>query len=87
MKPELKKLLILNAPYLLLEQSGKWGAKSKKEYLLDKDGQRIKLKTAHSRAVRLIRLTGTAKRKPKYGGRRGRILQTAILPHRTDRNA
>ncbi|XBX05532.1 MobQ family relaxase [Enterocloster clostridioformis] len=27
-----------------LEQSGEWGAKSKKEYLLDKDGQRIKLK-------------------------------------------
>ena len=27
-----------------LEQSGEWGTKSKKEYLLDKDGQRIKLK-------------------------------------------
>lgn len=36
-----------------LEQSGKWGAKSKKEYLLDKDGQRIKLKngTFKSRKV------------------------------------
>ena len=27
-----------------LEQSGEWGAKSKKEYILDKNGQRIKLK-------------------------------------------
>lgn len=27
-----------------LEQSGEWGAKSKKEYILDKDGQRIQLK-------------------------------------------
>jgi hypothetical protein len=27
-----------------LEQSGEWGAKSKKEYILDKDGQRIKRK-------------------------------------------
>lgn len=27
-----------------LEQSGEWGAKSKKEYILDKDGQRITLK-------------------------------------------
>lgn len=36
-----------------LEQSGEWGAKSKKEYLLDKDGQRIKLKngTFKSRKV------------------------------------
>lgn len=36
-----------------LEQSGEWGAKSKKEYLLDKDGQRIKLKkgTFKSRRV------------------------------------
>ena len=35
------------------EQSGEWGAKSKKEYLLDKDGQRIKLKngTFKSRKV------------------------------------
>lgn len=28
-----------------LEQSGEWGAKSKKEYILDKDGQRVKLKS------------------------------------------
>lgn len=28
-----------------LEQSGEWSAKSKKEYILDKNGQRIKLKT------------------------------------------
>ena len=36
-----------------LEQSGEWGAKSKKEYLLDKDGQRIKRKngTFKSRKV------------------------------------
>ena len=36
-----------------LEQSGEWGAKSKKEYLLDKGGQRIKLKngTFKSRKV------------------------------------
>ena len=36
-----------------LEQSGEWGAKSKKEYLLDEDGQRIKLKngTFKSRKV------------------------------------
>lgn len=36
-----------------LEQSGEWGTKSKKEYLLDKDGQRIKLKngTFKSRKV------------------------------------
>ncbi|NDO45263.1 MobQ family relaxase [Clostridium sp. MD294] len=36
-----------------LEQSGEWGAKSKKEYLLNKDGQRIKLKngTFKSRKV------------------------------------
>ena len=36
-----------------LEQSGEWGAKSKKEYLLDKDGHRIKLKngTFKSRKV------------------------------------
>lgn len=36
-----------------LEQSGGWGAKSKKEYLLDKYGQRIKLKngTFKSRKV------------------------------------
>lgn len=36
-----------------LEQSGVWGAKSKKEYLLDKDGQRIKMKngTFKSRKV------------------------------------
>ena len=27
-----------------LEQSGEWGAKSKKEYILDKNGQRVKLK-------------------------------------------
>lgn len=36
-----------------LEQSGEWGAKSKKEYVLDKDGQRIRLKngTFKSRKV------------------------------------
>lgn len=36
-----------------LEQSSEWGEKSKKEYLLDKDGQRIKLKngTFKSRKV------------------------------------
>lgn len=28
------------------QRSGEWGAKSKKEYLLDKDGQRIKLKNS-----------------------------------------
>lgn len=27
------------------EESGEWGAKSKKEYVLDKDGQRVKLKS------------------------------------------
>lgn len=27
-----------------LERSGQWGAKSRKEYILDKDGQRVKLK-------------------------------------------
>lgn len=34
-------------------ESGEWGAKSKKEYLFDKDGQRIKLKngTFKSRKV------------------------------------
>jgi len=30
-----------------LEQSGEWGAKSKKEYILDKNGQRIKLKNGN----------------------------------------
>ena len=30
-----------------LEQSGEWGAKSKKEYILDKNGQRIKLKSGN----------------------------------------
>lgn len=36
-----------------LEESGKWGTKSKKEYILDKDGQRMKLKngTFKSRKV------------------------------------
>lgn len=36
-----------------LEQSGEWGAKSKKEYVLDKSGQRIMLKngTLKSRKV------------------------------------
>ena len=36
-----------------LEQSGEWGVKSKKEYILDKDGQHIKLKngTFKSRKV------------------------------------
>ena len=27
-----------------LAESGEWGAKSRKEYILDKDGQRVKLK-------------------------------------------
>ncbi len=39
-----------------LEESGKWGAKSKKEYILDKDGQRVKLKngTFKSRKISTV---------------------------------
>ncbi len=39
-----------------LEQSGEWGAKSKKEYILDKNGQRVKLKNG-SFKTRKIDLT------------------------------
>lgn len=39
-----------------LEESGEWGAKSKKEYILDKDGQREKLKngTFKSRKINTV---------------------------------
>lgn len=39
-----------------LEQNGEWGAKSRKEYILDKNGQRIKLKngTFKSRKVNTV---------------------------------
>lgn len=39
-----------------IEESGEWGAKSKKEYILDKDGQRVKLKngTYKSRKISTV---------------------------------
>lgn len=39
-----------------LEQSGEWGAKSKKEYVLDKNGHRIKLKSGNFK-TRKVELT------------------------------
>lgn len=38
------RLNLMQLPMRPLEQSGEWGAKSKKEYILNKDGQRIKRK-------------------------------------------
>ena len=65
-----------------LEQSGEWGAKSKKEYLLDKDGQRIKLKNGTFKSRKVDTVDWNSQEKAEVCGRRGRILQTAILPHR-----
>ena len=30
-----------------LEQNGQWGAKSKKEYIIDENGERVKLKNGN----------------------------------------
>ena len=46
-----------------LEQSGEWGAKSKKEYILDKNGQRIKLKNGSFKSRKIDTVDWNSKEK------------------------
>ena len=46
-----------------LEQSGEWGAKSKKEYILDKNGQRIKLKNGSFKSRKIDTVDWNTKEK------------------------
>ena len=46
-----------------LEQSGEWGAKSKKEYILDKNGQRITLKNGSFKSRKIDTVDWNSKEK------------------------
>ena len=58
-----------------LNEDTTWGAKSKKEYILDKNGEKVKLKNGNYK----IQQTGTSKTKRKSGEKHGQTLQTNIL--------
>ena len=56
-----------------IEQGGAWGAKQKKEYILDPQGKKIYDPKSGSTSAGLFPLpTGTSRPKPRNGGRRGR---------------
>ena len=49
-----------------LEQSGEWGAKSKKEYILDKNGQRITLKNGSFKSRKIDTVDWNSKEKAEW---------------------
>ena len=62
-----------------LDERGAWAAKSKKEYDLDENGERIRLPSGRYKTHK-VDLTGwNAKGTPSCGVRHGLIFQTAIL--------
>ena len=63
-----------------LDERGAWAAKSKKEYDLDENGERIRLPSGKYKA-RKVDLTGwgTTRATRFYGARHGRIFQTPTL--------
>lgn len=62
-----------------LNEDTTWGAKSKKEYILDENGEKIKLKNGNYKTKKSIQLIGKIKTKQKSGEKHGQILQTNIL--------
>ena len=62
-----------------LDERGAWAAKSKKEYDLDENGERIRLPAADTRHTKLTSQAGTTRATRFYGARHGRIFQTPTL--------
>lgn len=56
-----------------------WGAKSKKEYILDENGEKVKLKMVIIKQEKSIQQIGMSKTKQNIGERHGQILPTTIL--------
>ena len=56
-----------------IDERGEWGAKQKKEYILDRDGNKIyDPKSGSTNASPFLPPTGTSRPKPRNGGRHGR---------------
>ena len=62
-----------------LNEDKTWGAKSKKEYILDEKGEKVKLKNGTTKQEKSIQWIGTNKKKLSSGEKHGQTLQTNIL--------
>ena len=61
-----------------IEPDGSWGAKSKKEYILDDNGDKIKLKSGEYKTMKSVPLTGTSSPEPRNGERLGQKWSISI---------